>query len=314
MIRGGAIGDFLLTLPAIQLLNSGLPDNHLEILGYRSVAGIAVAGGLASATRSIEHGPMAGFFVPDGELNREWSDYLTSFDIVISYLYDPDEYFHGNLERIGVKTLLRGVPKIDPSGKHALDQLAEVLTQLGLFLDDDSRAVSLSYQGNLIDQAREFLRPSEGRPLLALHPGSGSPFKNWDLSNWKRFVAQMTDALPAATFVVATGEAEEDSLQQFLAELNNRKTPMIHADSLPLPLLGAVFSQCRAFVGHDSGIGHLAAVSGLSTTLLFGPTSPDIWAPPHSTVRTLEHSSGVMEGIKVDEVVENCLEMWAANK
>ena len=35
VIRGGAIGDFILTLPALKLLREAYPHARLEILGYR---------------------------------------------------------------------------------------------------------------------------------------------------------------------------------------------------------------------------------------------------------------------------------------
>ena len=41
VIRGGAIGDFILTLPAISLLRSGLQDTRIDILGYRPIVDLA---------------------------------------------------------------------------------------------------------------------------------------------------------------------------------------------------------------------------------------------------------------------------------
>jgi heptosyltransferase III len=40
------------------------------------------------------------------------------------------------------------------------------------------------------------------------------------------------------------------------------------------------------YIGNDSGITHLAAAVGIPVIALFGPTSPDIWAPrgPNVTV------------------------------
>jgi len=35
VIRGGAIGDFILTLPALKALRDAYPNTHLEILGYK---------------------------------------------------------------------------------------------------------------------------------------------------------------------------------------------------------------------------------------------------------------------------------------
>lgn len=61
-IRGGAVGDFILTMPAIQLVREQLPDNEIEILGYPSIAELATVTGLADRTRSIEDARLATFF------------------------------------------------------------------------------------------------------------------------------------------------------------------------------------------------------------------------------------------------------------
>ncbi len=41
VIRGGALGDFILTLPAIRLLRENFPNCALDILGYRHIAILA---------------------------------------------------------------------------------------------------------------------------------------------------------------------------------------------------------------------------------------------------------------------------------
>ncbi len=41
VIRGGAIGDFILTLPALRALRHAYPQAHIEILGYKHIAALA---------------------------------------------------------------------------------------------------------------------------------------------------------------------------------------------------------------------------------------------------------------------------------
>jgi ADP-heptose:LPS heptosyltransferase len=43
--------------------------------------------------------------------------------------------------------------------------------------------------------------------------------------------------------------------------------------------LALALAGCRAFVGCDSGITHLAAMVGIPTLALFGPTDPCRWGP-----------------------------------
>src|SRR5919202_4302019 len=93
VIRGGAIGDFILTLPALKALRDARPATHIEILGYKHIAVLAENRFYAQAVRSIEYGPLARFFAAGSELPAELADYFAGFDLIISYLYDPDQVF-----------------------------------------------------------------------------------------------------------------------------------------------------------------------------------------------------------------------------
>jgi heptosyltransferase-2 len=55
---------------------------------------------------------------------------------------------------------------------------------------------------------------------------------------------------------------------------------------LPLPDLPALLER-TIFVGHDSGISHLAAATGARCILLFGPTDPSVWAPLNENARVI---------------------------
>ena len=149
VIRGGAIGDFILTLPAIGLLRENFPDVHLEILGYEHIIELARGRFYADATRSIEYGPMAGFFIPNSILAPDLVEYFTSFQQIISYLFDPDLFIENNLRRAGVKNFLPAYARIDDS-QHAARQLARPLERLALFLDDAAARLHPSAE----DQAR----------------------------------------------------------------------------------------------------------------------------------------------------------------
>src|SRR5438132_11097844 len=118
VIRGGAIGDFILTLPALKALREARPRAHIEILGYKHIAVVAENRFYAQAVRSIEYGRLASFFAKNSELPAELADYFASFDLIISYLYDPDRIFESNLRRCGVENLLCGPAKINEKNGH----------------------------------------------------------------------------------------------------------------------------------------------------------------------------------------------------
>src|SRR5687768_4173558 len=86
VIRGGAIGDFILTLPVLAALRTHLPRARVDVLGYRHIAELALLGGLADEVRSIEARPLAAFFASRSPLAPELQDYFAGFAVIISYL------------------------------------------------------------------------------------------------------------------------------------------------------------------------------------------------------------------------------------
>jgi ADP-heptose:LPS heptosyltransferase len=80
------------------------------------------------------------------------------------------------------------------------------------------------------------------------------------------------------------GPADREVIQDLLDHLPGG--PLLLRD-LSLPLLAGVLSVADLYVGHDSGITHLAALLGLPTVALFGPTDPARWAPRAPAVTVL---------------------------
>jgi ADP-heptose:LPS heptosyltransferase len=299
-IRGGAVGDFILTMPAMQLVRDQLPDNEIEVLGYPAVTELALVTGLVDRARSIEDARLAAFFAPGAKLDPEWCDYFASFDVVVSYLYDPDEFFAGNLKRAGVKTLLTGPfrpAETDPPVSAAI-QLAGPLERFALFLEDP--ALTLDYAGPVPSQ----LPPREGGTRIAIHPGSGSSSKNWSFESWVEVLSHLHEELDSVEFIVTSGEAEYEIIADFLALLDRRNLRYHHLAGKTLPELGAVYSEVDLYLGHDSGISHLAGSAGAKGFLLFGPTNPEIWAPPGGGLQPILSPDGSLGGIQVDQVIE----------
>lgn len=293
VIRGGAIGDFILTLPALRLVREAFPAAHLELIGYRHIAALAEQRTYADAVRSIEYGPLAGFFARGGTLDAELCEYFAGFQQIISYLFDPDGIFEANLRRTGVKNFLPAHVRIDDSA-HAAHQLARPLQSLALYLDDPAPAVFPSDADRAF--ADDFFR-DETAPVLTLHPGSGSTRKNWPLDRWRELIARL---LPRPTrLLLVGGEAEHATLDLLDAAFPGS---LRVARDLPLPHLAAVLARCAGFVGHDSGISHLAAAAGTPCVLLFGPTDPQIWAPQNPRVRILAAPDGDLARITAAEV------------
>ena len=64
-----------------------------------------------------------------------------------------------------------------------------------------------------------------------------------------------------------------------------------------------MLSGAGLFVGHDSGVTHLAAAWGAPTLALFGPTDPAVWAPVGPDVRVLRAPDGRMDLLSLEAVL-----------
>jgi heptosyltransferase-2 len=287
VVRGGALGDFLLTLPVLHALRTCAPASRLEVLAYPGIASLARTSGLVDQVRSIEYGPLAGFFTRGGTLDPELQKFFGSFDLVVSYLYDPDGIFAENLRTSGVKRLVEGPSRVTGTS-HAIDQLAAPLATLGIPLAGRSTRLAVA-------------SAAETRTTLALHPGSGSPAKNWPTNCWRELAERLLEAQPNIRIAIVGGEADAAALQSMRSLTANARVSFW--ENLPMDTLASRLAGSALYAGHDTGISHLAAATGTPCLLLFGPTDPGIWAPPHDHVRVLRAPAGKLEELSVSTVM-----------
>ncbi len=91
VIRGGALGDFLLTLPALAGIRQAWPQARLELVANPRFGEMVTGTGRVEEVRAIDRPGLAGFFAKGGVLEPDWCDYFSSFDLTISYLFDPNQ-------------------------------------------------------------------------------------------------------------------------------------------------------------------------------------------------------------------------------
>jgi heptosyltransferase III len=321
VVRGGAIGDFILTLPVLAALRRQLPQARLEVLGYPHIAQLALAGGLADAVHPLEGGGLAGFFALGGNLDESWQEFFAGFALIISYLYDPDRIFQGNVARCSRAQFIVGPHRPEETGGlHAARVFCKPLERLAIFDADLVPRLQLGGFGppsgvsvGASRAADETVLPAtagpatgrSGRPspqppsppqerrvhpFLAVHPGSGSPRKNWPEAQWQDLLRRLAGETGLG-FLLLGGEAEGDRLDRLAGSLPRLRVEL--ARSLPLVELARKLATCDAFVGHDSGITHLAAAVGLPALVLWGDTPEGVWRPQGSHVTVLRKPGGL---------------------
>ena len=288
VIRGGAIGDFILTLPALVALRQQLPDARLEVLGYPHIAQLALAGGLADDMKSIEARALASFFAADGQLDEGLASYFAGFALIISYLYDPDEIFQSNVGRCSAAQFIVGPHRPEEKlALHATEVFLKPLERLAIYEADPVPLLPINQQPSTLNQ-------------LALHPGSGSERKNWPEANWMRLIQHLQTAT-GFSFLLVGGEAEVGRLRRLSAVFPSDRLEL--AQCLPLAELARRLRSCLGFIGHDSGISHLAAALGVPALVLWGETNETVWRPRGERVTVLRSPEG-LQGLPVERVLD----------
>lgn len=277
VIRGGAIGDFILTLPALAALRSTFPDTRVEVLGYPHIASLANAAGVVDAVMPIESRALAGFFARNGSLDPAMSEYFAGCHVIFSYLFDPDEIFRDNLSRVTRAQVIQGPHRPDETlAEHATDQMLRPLERMAIFgADVIPRIMTGTAPG----------RSHRDQHLVAVHPGSGSASKNWSVEFWQQLVRSLGDD-PLRQFLFIGGEAEGNRLEQLALELPGKRCEVL--TGRPLTEVARRLAGAGAFVGHDSGITHLAAAVGLPGVALWRESNATVWRPRSDRFRLVE--------------------------
>ncbi len=297
VIRGGAIGDFIVTLPVFASLREMFPEARLETVAYSGVAQLALEGGLVHGYRSIESRQFAGFFAGKGDLDKDWSTYFNQCAVVISYLYDPDEHLQSNIKRVCEAQYIQGPHRPDETQPvHATEALLKPLERLAIFNPDAVPKLKLKQS--------EILPKATVEKWLALHPGSGSERKNWPLTSWLALIQKLL-AETALKLLVVGGEADGQKLEAIQKLLPVERGMILR--NTPLTSVAQALQCCDFYLGHDSGISHLAAALGLPGVLLWGASNQQVWGPRSERVKVI-YAGTSLDSVAFETVWEQLAE------
>ncbi len=300
-VRRGALGDFILTLPALRALRVSRPGAEIHLLTLPAYGAFAGHFGFADGWRSLEAAPAAALFREGAALEESWREWLAGFDEIISWLPDRDGVFQRRLAACSLGKFHQAPWLADGSGPAA--------RQFGTVCGISAAGhVRLPFGNNAENHLEKPANPAS--PLIALHPGSGSPRKNWPMDHWLQVMQHFQQREPAIRWRIVTGEAEQDGLDSLHAVLNQAGLPWEPLHELPLTDLARRLQECRVFLGHDSGVAHLAAACGVPCRILFGPTDPAVWAPLGEPVRILRAHAGDWSLLRPETVMDWLENTW----
>ncbi|MGA2659689.1 MAG: glycosyltransferase family 9 protein [Verrucomicrobiota bacterium] len=122
-------------------------------------------------------------------------------------------------------------------------------------------------------------------PAILCHLAASQPKKEWPTAHWAELYRRASLAGLEMVFCSGLGHRE----QALLAELRRQIPAAPVLPALPdLATFLAVLKRARLFISGDTGPLHLAAGLGVPTIALFGPSSPQQWAPLGEQHRALQ--------------------------
>jgi ADP-heptose:LPS heptosyltransferase len=253
VIRPGAIGDLIVSLPALECLRA----DYLEV--WTAAANVPLVR-FAARVRAIGATglDLLGVTEPPPRLLEE----LRSFDSIVSWYGANRPEFRQLTSSLGLPIAFFQALPADRPGMHAtdfyLDQVRPLASGANRASDGIPRILCTPLPENVV-----------GENVAVIHPFSGSPRKNWPLENFRFLARELERVMP-----VLWCAGPED-------------LPLPGAVQIPnLYDLACWLARARVYIGNDSGITHLAAAVGTPVLVFFGPTDPEVWAPrgPHVQV------------------------------
>jgi len=268
----GALGDLILTLPAIKALRDALQPAWLEMMGHPWTLALVHGHPYADAVMDINRGDMAPLFQENAPLPATMKRHLGQFDA--AFCFARSETLAYSLRRAGIRRIFT-LPSFPDTRMHVIDHHLLSLKTLGIAASPTPPLI-FPPKGAQEEAKAFFLRKGwDLDAIVALHPGAGSRKKAWPAS---RFAA-LGRALARASkkLLICQGPADETITAEVLQGLAG--IPYLVVRDKPITELAALLSCVSLFIGNDSGISHLTAALKRPTIAIFGPTDPVVWAP-----------------------------------
>lgn len=307
--RLGSLGDTLVALPSLHLVARVFPNAERRMLTNVPVASRAPAAAAVLGKSGLIHsyepyplrlrspGSLLGLLLRIRWFRPEVILYMKSTTDM--YTVKRDAWF---LKLTGARRVV-GLPLTPEYHQHArladgsfeseASRLARTMHQLGTIRMEDAAGWDLRLSVAELAKADEALRPLGDRPFLAVSVGTKVQAKDWGVRNWGELLHVVAQQYAGYGLLLA-GAAEESASSEKAAERwrsVDGAGPVVNLCGRLSPReSAAAFRNAAAFVGHDSGPMHLAAVVGAPTVAIFSSRNlPQTWFPICRYSRVLYH-------------------------
>jgi heptosyltransferase-3 len=272
----GALGDFLLALPALRALRARHAGARLVLVVGEALRPLARLADVADAVESLDAADAAWLF----GATRLPAWLAARPACVHAWLGTRDADLRARLAAVADEVRLLAVERGD-GVRHAALAYADAL---GVALAADVAAAAAVVAPPPSNAAEALCAAAPGR-LLVVHRGAGGPAKRWPTDGFRAVVAWWRSRGGAVVDLQGPADAGLDPLDDVRV-----------ARGWPLPDVAALVARAT-WCGHDTGPTHLASAVGARGVALFGPTSPARWAPLSARIVPLVGAGGVLDTV-----------------
>jgi ADP-heptose:LPS heptosyltransferase len=289
LIRPGALGDTILSLPTAAALKAQIPHCSVRLIGGASAE--VLQGLMPDVDESfrLDAPAFLPLFMeePAAELVPLLRKVLRA-GCSLAFLRNG-EGLARNWHRLGGGAL-HVLSPVPPAGTHVSEHLwSEAAGALGLERGPvPPPRVRPDEQG--LRWARSWLDTHVGRTpvVVCVHPGSGGRRKCWTARGFAALIDLIERERDRLT-VLVEGPADAEACGAVAAALGRRCVRLSNAS---VRQVSGVLALSEACVSNDSGIAHLSAALDVPTVAVFTTTDAALWAPRGRSVRVVGGGPG----------------------
>lgn len=276
IFHAGALGDFVMSWPLAMAVGRIFAQSRVIYVTHGE------KGKLAEGVLRVESVEIESAWRPlwseTPALAEPQQKMLNGAAFIFSFVSNGDDVWARNVRLLAPEAQLVALQTRPPANfeQHASQFLVEQLSSQVVV------ATAVEQMLRSIADRGVGASPSAGEYVL-LHPGSGSPEKNWPLERYISLAEGLNRDGHEVRATIGEVEAERWSKNDIamLEGVARVTRPATYVE------LWREIAKAKLVVTNDTGPGHLAGIVGVPTLAVYGSTNPAVWKPLGPRVEAL---------------------------
>ncbi len=301
VVHPGSLGDVLLSLPTLCAIRQLWPSRGLTLAARGEIGGFLQQCREIDQSLSLDGAAWSSLWTLGGNVPAELRRLFEQCDAAVAWLARGQEEMTTLFTSAGIGDVRIGSPH--GAGLRSVHQAERYGEAVRIGIQPDSADCRLALPESMVKEGARLLAKQGVDPssvVVIVHPGSGSRHKCLPPS---RLCEVISAAAERGWRPVMVGGPADGNLVALVQE--GLTKPVSTVTNLPLSAVAGLLTHATAYLGHDSGLTHLAALLGVPTIAMFGPTDPTRWAPRGWNVQVLRGTDCLCRGW---EAVADCVE------